>query len=385
MIPRVDLRWLTAILCSLAGLLVVSPSIAHEPFEITLAGNVHPDRVELVAVQSLRTSIQAGGLCETTPDSHRCVEALVGAARSRFQSIEARLKSAGHDFFSLSSGGRGVELRKVVVRLTEEEDVEHHFEFAKVGAGQLTIRANLLDRLTESHGVAFNIVQRHPALVLGVGLLRGSQPELALDVVPFDSTSLSAAGPKSDAWSVFPAFFWLGLEHIGTGFDHLLFLGGLLIVCRRLRTMLIIVTCFTLAHSVTLTLAVLGVGLLPSGLVEPLIALSIVYVGVENYFVKTEPKARWLVTLLFGLIHGFGFAGALQEIGLSGTDSSIVVPVLAFNLGVEVGQLLVCAVALPLLFGLKARGWLSPTAIRGTSLLIAGVGAIWLLQRTLLS
>jgi hydrogenase/urease accessory protein HupE len=142
----------------------------------------------------------------------------------------------------------------------------------------------------------------------------------------------------------------LGIEHILSGWDHLLFLFGMVLVASRARAVLKVVTAFTVAHSLSLAAVVLGV-LAPSPrVVEPLIALSIAYVGIENLYLKTL-DGRWKVAFLFGLLHGFGFAGGLLDIGAS--PSQLPTVLLGFNLGVEVGQLGVLAVVLPLLAQLR--------------------------------
>ena len=150
----------------------------------------------------------------------------------------------------------------------------------------------------------------------------------------------------------------LGMEHIFTGYDHLAFLFGLLLVAgaRGLRGgtryILGVVTAFTVAHSVTLIAAGLGWVRLPSRFVESAIALSIAYVAVENLAVR-EPRHRWLLTFFFGLVHGFGFASVLAEIGLP--PSGVIPSLVSFNVGVELGQLtVVCAVA-PILLWLVPR------------------------------
>src|SRR6185295_4944850 len=130
-----------------------------------------------------------------------------------------------------------------------------------------------------------------------------------------------------------------------TGYDHLLFLGGLLIACRRFSTMAGIVTCFTIAHSITLALAALDVLAIPSRVVEPLIAASIVFVGIENLVRRgAEPKGRWALTFVFGLVHGFGFASVLRDLGVGRGGHGLLVPLFTFNLGVEVGQVAVAAI-----------------------------------------
>jgi hydrogenase/urease accessory protein HupE len=173
----------------------------------------------------------------------------------------------------------------------------------------------------------------------------------------------------------------LGVEHILTGVDHLLFLLGLLVACRRFRTVAAIVTCFTVAHSVTLALAALDVVTLSSRVVEPLIAATIVFVGAENLVRGDEPRGRWLLAFVFGLVHGLGFAGALKEIGLGAGGTSIAGPLVAFNLGVELGQLAVAAPLLFVIWKLRRLPWFSRHGARAVSLIVAAVGLVWLAQR----
>ncbi len=144
----------------------------------------------------------------------------------------------------------------------------------------------------------------------------------------------------------FRRFFALGVEHIATGYDHILFLFALLLVGGGLRGLLAVVTAFTVAHSVTLSLAVLGVVRLPSRLVESAIALSIAWVALENLLLDRS-EGRWRITFAFGLMHGFGFASVLREMHLP--REGLVASLLAFNLGVEAGQLVVVLLTYPLI------------------------------------
>ena len=174
------------------------------------------------------------------------------------------------------------------------------------------------------------------------------------------------------------------MEHILTGYDHLLFLFGLLVACRRFSTMALVITCFTLAHSVTLALAALDAVSLPPRVVEPLIAASIVFVGIENLVRRDEPRRRWVLTLSFGLIHGFGFAGALREAGLGSAGAPLLVPLFSFNLGVELGQIAVAAVLLPLLWKLRERPAYQRYGQHVVSAVIAAAGVYWLVTRVFL-
>lgn len=174
------------------------------------------------------------------------------------------------------------------------------------------------------------------------------------------------------------SFVVMGVEHILTGYDHLLFLFGLVLVGGRLRSVFATVTAFTVAHSITLGLASLGVWAPSPRIIEPLIALSIAYVGVENVLVKSGAR-RWRITFPFGLVHGFGFAGALREIELPRAE--VPTALFTFNLGVELGQLAVLALVLPLLA--RARKFEGFEA-RGVRVLSAGIvvaGLVWFVQR----
>jgi hydrogenase/urease accessory protein HupE len=174
------------------------------------------------------------------------------------------------------------------------------------------------------------------------------------------------------------SFFPMGIEHILTGYDHLVFLLGLVIVGGRLRSLLLVVTAFTLAHSITLALAALGIWAPSPRLVEPAIALSIAYVGVENFFVKNAEK-RWRITFPFGLIHGFGFAGALREVAMPKAD--VPYALVLFNVGVEAGQLAVLALVLPLIYLARKRAGFRDQGVKGISAAITVAGVVWFVSR----
>jgi hydrogenase/urease accessory protein HupE len=173
-------------------------------------------------------------------------------------------------------------------------------------------------------------------------------------------------------------FVRLGVQHILTGYDHLLFLLALLIGASNFWRVLGIITAFTLAHSITLSLAVLGLVRAPGALVEPMIAASIVWVAVANMFGHSRPWDRLAVTFLFGLVHGLGFADALSQLALSGWP--LVRALVGFNLGVELGQAVAVGVALPALFyvGSLER---ATVMVRAASLAVAAVGAYWFVER----
>lgn len=172
-------------------------------------------------------------------------------------------------------------------------------------------------------------------------------------------------------------YFVLGIKHIVTGYDHLLFLLSLIIVATRLSDIVRIVTAFTIAHSITLFLAATGQIHMNSRWIESGIALTIAYVAIENPFLKST-KLRWLITFCFGLVHGLGFAGAISEIGLP--EKYLISSLLSFNVGVETGQLAIVLIVLPLLLRLQKLHWYRKLVI-GVSAIIFVIAAYWFLQR----
>jgi hypothetical protein len=175
----------------------------------------------------------------------------------------------------------------------------------------------------------------------------------------------------------------LGYTHIlPKGLDHILFVLGLFLLSARLRPVLWQVTAFTVAHSITLGLSIYGVVSLPPSIVEPLIALSIAYVAVENLVTRELRAWRVLVVFLFGLLHGLGFAGVLRELGLP--RSEFLTALLSFNVGVEIGQLTVIGAAALVLWPALRRTWYRPRVAVPLSIAIAAVGVYWTMARILL-
>ncbi|WP_314587991.1 HupE/UreJ family protein [Paenibacillus terrigena] len=194
-----------------------------------------------------------------------------------------------------------------------------------------------------------------------------------------DSRDIHLDLPRSNVGFLLWNYFVLGIHHILTGYDHLLFLLSLVLIVSRFNEALKIVTAFTIAHSITLFLVASDRIHVISYWVEASIALSICYVAVENLFVQ-KAKWRWILTALFGLIHGMGFAGALAETGLP--KRNLVGTLLSFNLGVETGQLMVLCLLLPLLIWLRRFPWYRKMMI-STSCLIFILAFYWLIQRLL--
>ena len=198
---------------------------------------------------------------------------------------------------------------------------------------------------------------------------------------PFE---LNAAYTPKPFTQVAAEYTVLGFEHIvPKGIDHILFVLGLFLLSVKLRPLLLQVTAFTLAHSITLGLTIYGVISLSPSVVEPLIALSIVAVGIENMLVKTVKIRRVVVVFLFGLLHGMGFAGVLSQLGLP--ESDFATALVFFNIGVEAGQLFVIAVAFLCVFWLlKKQQLYRQWVVIPVSALISLIGLYWTYERLFL-
>jgi hydrogenase/urease accessory protein HupE len=228
--------------------------------------------------------------------------------------------------------------------------------------------------------VAFNFLTRFPAGHKHLATLSlNGQTASTLATLAARAAFLerSAANAQRSALSIVRA----GIEHILSGYDHLAFLLGLILLADRLRTVLAMVTAFTLAHSITLACAALGYWTPSPAIVEPAIALSIVYVAAENIWslrTKRSLVGRWKITLPFGLIHGFGFAGALRDLNV---ERSFALVLGCFNLGVELGQLAVLALFWSALYGLRKWPAFRSYGALAISTLIGVAGLVWFVLR----
>jgi hydrogenase/urease accessory protein HupE len=205
-------------------------------------------------------------------------------------------------------------------------------------------------------------------------MMNGKQQE---KVLTFESRELEIG--EVSFWQNTKQFLVLGLEHIFTGYDHILFVISLLFGATTIRHILALVTAFTISHSITLALSTFDVVQLPSQFVESAIALSIVYVALINIFNQDSKHQPWLA-FAFGLIHGFGFAGILSEMKLD--TNHMATSLLSFNIGIEIGQLLIVTLVFPIILWIKKLTfkpikWVIP----GTSVAILTFGLVWFIQR----
>ena len=187
-------------------------------------------------------------------------------------------------------------------------------------------------------------------------------------------------GTRSGRLAVLRAFVAAGVHHILIGPDHLLFLIGLLLLGGSVRHLILVVSAFTFAHSITLSLAALDLFSPSPRLVEPVIALSIVFVGADNLMVHSGRDVRAWIALGFGFVHGFGFAGVLRDMGLA--RGALGWSLFSFNLGVEIGQLLVVAAVASALTALRAKSEAAGRRIAfAGSIVVIGAGVFWFVER----
>ena len=188
---------------------------------------------------------------------------------------------------------------------------------------------------------------------------------------------LFVVGEHISLWANAVEFTKLGIEHIFIGYDHIMFLIALIIIGGRLSNTVKIVTSFTVAHSITLVLAALEIVQLPGKWIEAGIAFSIAYVALENFWLKRS-DLRWVVTFFFGLVHGFGFANVLRELGLPA--KGLAVSLVTFNIGVEIGQICIVAILFPLILWVSTRAY-QRTVVSIVSAVIFLFGIGWLVER----
>jgi hydrogenase/urease accessory protein HupE len=278
-----------------------------------------------------------------------------------------------HDHFgetiSITVAGEQLVLRNNSGTLVSDELGNSFVDF--LFSGELSSRPW---RITLTLDIFDDFGPRHKNLVK---VISGSEIVQAIFTIDDAEQSIAFEGKDVSLLRQIGQFLWLGMEHIFIGYDHILFLMGLIVLGGSFRNLIKIVSSFTVAHSITLILAALQIVLLPSRLVESVIALSIVYIAIENFLVK-DTDQRWLITFIFGLMHGFGFAGVLTELGLPARG--LVVSLLSFNVGVEIGQVVIVAIVFPIILWVTKTRW-QRQVVYGLSSLILIFGLMWFLER----
>ena len=281
------------------------------------------------------------------------------------------IQPSASNLLTIADDQQKLEVRSFNRKSSDQTSVHFLLEFSRTKATELRISAPLLAQLPRGHK-QFISVYTHENKTLAERMLSAEAKDLTVDL---QTTSANNGS--------FLRFLLLGIEHIVTGYDHLAFLLALLLAGGSLRSNTKIISSFTVAHSLTLALATFGLVDIPTAIVEPIIAASVVFVGVENLFGR-RLTSRWLVTFVFGLVHGLGFASILREMGIGGFGARVAIPLLSFNLGVELAQIAIAALILPLVWRLEKRPSFTLKHVPALSLLITFAGLYWFVARTLM-
>jgi hydrogenase/urease accessory protein HupE len=357
---------------------------AHDTGLSAAEGKVRPDALELTT-----------GFALADAQNLLSAPARTSAAWTPrdFDTAKPRLEEIARVLWDVRADDGAVAPVETRVELVAGDSVNIRCIYLRPTNGRLTLRAIKLAMLPPGHRQFVIITDERGATVAGKFL---SAKDDRLDLT-LGALAPRLASPRASERVVVPAnvrqasrpespffgFLKLGVEHIWTGYDHLLFLFALLVVCRSFRSVVAITSCFTLAHSLTLALATLDLVGLPSRITEPAIAASIAFVGIENLVRGgAEPRGRWLLTFAFGLIHGFGFASVLRDCGVGARGQGVAIPLVSFNLGVEFGQMAVAAVVLPVIWALRTKPSFVQRGVPVLSTVVVAAGLYWFLERT---
>jgi len=344
-------------------LLLLSAAVAraHEPGLSTAEFRTTRDGLELVLTFAITDMDNLLGL-DNDADGK--------VSQLEFDYSKARITGMATQAVSVTIDGQAVS-GEASVRIDAQNNIEFTVRYPKSITSNFVYRCAILSQLPRTHR-QFATLKDASGKVMAERLLNAQNDSLV-----FPPDAASAAAPKK----TFTGFVSLGIEHILTGYDHLLFLFGLLLVTRHFGSAIKVITCFTIAHSITLAVATFNLLNIPSKIVEPLIAATIVYVGIENILLHGEPKKRWMLTFGFGLIHGFGFASVLRDLGVASAAGGVALPLFAFNLGVEIGQIAVAAILLPLIWRFSKNPQFPQRWVPACSVLVALLGAYWFIER----
>ncbi len=358
----------------LLAVLLASPAMAHKPSDayLTIArdGPALTGRWD-VALRDLDLAL---GL-----DRNGDGEITWGEVRDKSEPIAALAMQR----LAISSGGEKCALRVSGLEIDSHTDgtyaVLNLAGTCPHGGPTLAIEYSLLFDMDPQHRGLLNFVE-------------GGESHSV--VYSIDHARQVVGGEAGGPMVQFMAYVHEGVWHIWLGFDHILFLLSLLLPAVLVRSdgkwqaapdfkgsfwdVARIVTAFTVAHSITLTLAALGIVSLPSRWVESAIALSVVLAALNNVFPIVE-RSRWIAAFAFGLLHGFGFAGALQDLGLP--TGSLALSLAGFNIGVELGQLAIVAAFLPVAFALRSTWAYRRVVLAGGSAVIVAIAGTWLVER----
>jgi len=359
-----------AILAILFSSLPLEYAKAHDPGLSSLTIRQHTNSLQATLTLAVKDAAQVADLDENHDGT---------VSQAEFGRGQSQLETAVARAILIAADGKIVKDSFNHSRLDENNNIEVRLNFGAIGFSSLEIQSKIIASLSLGHRQYLQ-VQNSTGETLFEQLLSATEDSATVRMPHAHATAAPLEAVRS-----FPNFLSLGVKHILTGYDHLLFLFGLLLVARGFFSSLGIITSFTIAHSITLAVATLHLVQIPSRIVEPLIAASIVFVGAENLLRGDIPKARRMVPFGFGLIHGFGFASALQEAGIGSGTGGIVLPLFSFNLGVELGQIMVAAVALPIIWKLRENPMFITRWAPACSAAVVLLGSFWFVERVWLT
>lgn len=294
--------------------------------------------------------------------------------------LRAELKSSSAFWWRLFTERAELSPSVTSVEFAPDNNVVFTQYYSRPTIGTIHFHSGIFELLPPGHRQHATVIDDQNHVVLAK-LLSQAASGLDVPLPPLQATA-ETKGSEAGVAANFGEFFRLGVEHIVTGYDHLLFLFALLITAKGVRPVLKIITSFTLAHSITLAFSAFGFVSVPSRWIEPLIAGTIVFVAFQNLARRDRPGERVGLTFVFGLIHGFGFASVLQEMGISSLGPLAWRALAGFNLGVELGQIAIASVVLPLVWSLRSRTDYERAWTPTVSSLIALAGAYWFFERT---
>ena len=350
-----------AVLCSL---LPFHQAAAHDPGLSSVTIRLQATSLEATLTLAVKDAAQLADLDQ----DHDGVVTPAEFARGR-QQLEAFAAAQ----LVVATDDSSVRPESIRSRLDQNNNVELIVDFSTTDFSDLEIQSRLIAFLPPGHREYLEVKNSSGRMV--------AERLLSADHATARVTVGNSAVATGGTVRSFADFLGLGVKHILTGYDHLLFLFGLLVVTRSLLSSVKIITCFTIAHSITLAVATCSHVQVPSRIVEPLIAATIVYVGAENLFRGDNPKGRQLLTFAFGLIHGLGFASVLREMGVGSRAGGLALPLFSFNLGVELGQIMIAAAALPIIWALWARPAFVLRWAPACSAIIVALGSFWFIER----
>ena len=338
----------------------IAPRVLAHPVPFSyLDVRIEPGAIELTLVAHVFDVAHELGIDASDPALDP--SALIPQANAALALLRTRLQ--------LAADGRALSeaIWSAPEPLPDRQSIRWHARYPTLGTpGSLTVTA-ILFPYDPAHQTFLNFYEG--STLTSQAILDRSHPQIEY-----------FAGDRQGVLAVIRKFVPAGIHHILIGPDHVLFLVGLLLLGGSIRRLLLVVSAFTAAHSITLSLAALNVVTPPARLIEPAIALSIVYVGVDNLMVGRGRDVRAWIAFAFGFIHGFGFANVLREMNLP--TRALGWSLFSFNLGVEIGQLMVVAMVASALIALRSRNEAAGRRLAfAGSLAVIVVGAFWFIQR----